>query len=103
MPQPPGVPRRLSTQNVIVLSERYLRRTLTAYFDYYHRWRTHLSLDVDCPDRDLCTRLIGVRSFSFPTLADCITTTNGWPHNRIGLMLRPIACYGFLGRTGRTT
>ena len=26
-----------------------LRRTLTAYFTYYHQWRTHLSLGKDTP------------------------------------------------------
>ena len=31
----------------IVLNERHLRRTLKSYFGYYHRWRTHLSLDID--------------------------------------------------------
>jgi putative transposase len=45
-----GSIRRDCLDHVIVLSERHLRRTLTAYFDYYHRWRTHLSLDMDCPD-----------------------------------------------------
>jgi hypothetical protein len=23
---------------------------LAKYFQYYHRWRTHLSLAMDCPD-----------------------------------------------------
>jgi putative transposase len=45
-----GSIRRDCLDHVIVLSERHLRRTLTAYFDYYHRWRTHPSLDMDCPD-----------------------------------------------------
>jgi hypothetical protein len=35
---------------VLVLGERHLRRILTRYFDYYHRARTHLSLDKDAPD-----------------------------------------------------
>jgi len=30
--------------------ERHLRRILSMYFDYYHRWRTHLSLAMDCPE-----------------------------------------------------
>jgi putative transposase len=34
---------------VIVFSEGSLRRTLTAYFGYYHQGRTHLSLDKDAP------------------------------------------------------
>jgi transposase InsO family protein len=34
----------------IVLNERHLKRILTRYFDSYHRWRTHLSLDMDSPE-----------------------------------------------------
>ena len=45
-----GSIRRDCLDHVIVFSERHLRRTLKAYFDYYHRWRTHLSLEMDCPD-----------------------------------------------------
>ena len=36
--------------HVLVLSEPHLRRTLARYFSYYHRARTHLSLDKDAPD-----------------------------------------------------
>ena len=32
------------------LSEGHLRRILSSYFDYYHRTRTHLSLEKDCPE-----------------------------------------------------
>src|SRR5207244_11130146 len=32
------------------LGERHLRRILARYFEYYHRARTHLSLDKDAPD-----------------------------------------------------
>jgi putative transposase len=35
---------------VLVLHEPHLRRTLTRYFAYYHRARTHLSLEKDAPD-----------------------------------------------------
>jgi putative transposase len=35
--------------HVIVLHERHLRRLLTEYFQYYHYWRTHQALDMDCP------------------------------------------------------
>jgi hypothetical protein len=34
---------------VIVLHERHLRRLLTGYFQYYHHWRTHRALAMDCP------------------------------------------------------
>lgn len=45
-----GSIRRECLDQVIVLSEAHLRRVLAGYFQYYHRWRTHLSLTMDCPD-----------------------------------------------------
>jgi putative transposase len=45
-----GSIRRECLDHVIVFSEDHLRRVLTGYFRYYHRWRTHLSLDMECPD-----------------------------------------------------
>src|SRR5436190_1422540 len=42
-----GSIRRECLNHVLVLGERHLRRTLTRYFAYYHRARTHLSLDKD--------------------------------------------------------
>ncbi len=45
-----GTIRRECLDHVIVLSERHFRRILSSYFDYYHRSRTHLSLEKDCPD-----------------------------------------------------
>ncbi len=45
-----GSARRECLDHVLVLSERHLRRTLTRYFAYYHRTRTHLSLEKDAPD-----------------------------------------------------
>jgi transposase InsO family protein len=44
-----GSIRRECLDHVLVLGERHLRRTLTRYFAYYHRARTHLSLDKDAP------------------------------------------------------
>ena len=45
-----GSVRRECLNHVLVLSERHLRRILVRYFAYYHRARTHLSLDKDAPD-----------------------------------------------------
>jgi putative transposase len=45
-----GSVRRECLNHVLVLSERHLRRILIRYFAYYHRARTHLSLDKDAPD-----------------------------------------------------
>ncbi|MCP4410626.1 MAG: transposase family protein [Gammaproteobacteria bacterium] len=36
--------------NVIILNERHLKRVISNYLDYYRRWRTHLSLEMDAPD-----------------------------------------------------
>jgi putative transposase len=44
-----GSIRRECLDHVIVLHERHLQRLLTDYFAYYHSWRTHLSLAMDCP------------------------------------------------------
>ena len=45
-----GSIRRDRLNHVIVLNERHLKRILTRYFDYYHRWRTHLSLGMGNPE-----------------------------------------------------
>jgi putative transposase len=45
-----GSIRRECLDHVVVFGEWHLRRILTAYFAYYHRARTHLSLDKDAPD-----------------------------------------------------
>jgi transposase InsO family protein len=45
-----GSIRRDCLDHVVVLNERHLKRILTGYFGYYHRWRTHLSLGMDSPD-----------------------------------------------------
>jgi len=44
-----GSTKRECLDHVIVLGEAHLRRVLRSYFDYYLRWRTHLSLKMDCP------------------------------------------------------
>jgi len=44
-----GSIRRDVLDQVIVLNERHLRCLLSAYCSYYHRFRTHLALNMDCP------------------------------------------------------
>ena len=44
-----GSIRRDCLDHVVVLNERHLKRILVSYFGYYHRWRTHLSLEMDSP------------------------------------------------------
>jgi transposase InsO family protein len=45
-----GSIRRDCLDHVIILGEQHLRRILTSYLAYYHRSRTHLSLDKDAPE-----------------------------------------------------
>src|SRR2546426_9044841 len=45
-----GSVRRDFLDHIVVLRERHLRRILARYFSYYHRARTHLSLDKDAPN-----------------------------------------------------
>jgi putative transposase len=46
-----GSIRRECLDHVLIVGDRHLRRILTRYFaSYYHRARTHLSLDKDAPD-----------------------------------------------------
>jgi putative transposase len=44
-----GSIRRDLLDHVIVLNELHLRRLLTDYLTYYHGFRTHLALAMDCP------------------------------------------------------
>jgi putative transposase len=45
-----GSIRRECLDHVIILNARHLRQVLADYLEYYHRHRTHRSLDQDCPD-----------------------------------------------------
>ena len=44
-----GSIRRERLNHYIILNARHLKRTLSCYFRYYHRSRTHLSLDKEWP------------------------------------------------------
>ncbi|MFC1572145.1 integrase core domain-containing protein [Candidatus Eisenbacteria bacterium] len=44
-----GSIRRECLDHVIVFNERHLKRVLSCYLAYYHRWRVHQSLGMDCP------------------------------------------------------
>ena len=44
-----GSIRRECLTDVIVLNEQHLKRVLHSYVAYYHRWRTHRSLEMDAP------------------------------------------------------
>src|SRR5215469_11294922 len=45
-----GSIRRECLNHVVVVNEWHLRRILKSYIGYYHRSRTHLSLDKDAPE-----------------------------------------------------
>ena len=45
-----GTLRRECLDHVVVLNEIHLRRLLRDYLAYYHRVRTHLSLEKDSPE-----------------------------------------------------
>jgi transposase InsO family protein len=45
-----GTLRRECLDHVVVLNEAHLRRLLRDYLTYYHRVRTHLSLEKDSPE-----------------------------------------------------
>jgi len=45
-----GTLRRECLDHVVVLNHTHLRRVPDAYLAYYHRARTHLSLDTDTPE-----------------------------------------------------
>ena len=44
-----GSIRRKCLNHFVILSTRHLRKTLTKYFDYYHRSGPHLGLGKQCP------------------------------------------------------
>ena len=50
----------MRSEEIVIFNERHQRRVLSSYVDYYHRTRTHLSLDKVCPDpRAIVPRRIG--------------------------------------------
>ena len=61
-----GSIRRDCLDDVIVLNERHLKRILTSYFDYYYRWRTHLSLEMDSSELRWVQRPALGRVIEFP-------------------------------------
>jgi transposase InsO family protein len=44
-----GSIRRECLDQIIIFNEHHLRAVLSSYFHYYHKTRTHLSLNKDCP------------------------------------------------------
>ncbi len=62
-----GSIRRECLDHVIVFNDQHLRQVLREYLDYYHRTRTHLGLEKDCPE----TREVEPPSFG-PVLSQSV-------------------------------
>jgi transposase InsO family protein len=61
-----GSIRRECLDHMIVFGQAHLRRTLSSYVQYYHRTRTHLSLDKDCPQTRCISQPTGGKIIAFP-------------------------------------
>jgi hypothetical protein len=79
----------------VIFNERHLRRVLTSYVDYYHRTRTHLSLDKDCPDsRPVMPPRMGESSPCRKSVA-YITVTNVSPPDQYHFLFANVAALLF--------
>ena len=63
-----GTLRRDCLDHVVALNERHLRRVMARYLDYYHDWRTHLSLAMDAPNPRMVHPPNDGRVVAFPEL-----------------------------------
>jgi putative transposase len=72
-----GSIRRELLDHVIVLNEPRLRYLLTAYVAYYHRFRTHLSLAMDCPEPRPISSPDRGRVIAVPEVGGSIITMSG--------------------------
>lgn len=61
-----GTLRRDCLDHVIALNECHLRRVIGRYLNYYHDWRTHLSLSMDAPNPRVVHRPDQGRVVAFP-------------------------------------
>jgi putative transposase len=61
-----GSVRRECLDHVIIFGERHLRDVLSSYFQYYHKTRTHLALDKDCPESRPIHLLSAGKIIAFP-------------------------------------
>jgi len=71
--------RRECLDYIVIFNERHLRRVLSSYSDYYHRSRTHLSLDKDCRTRARSCHAGSEESSPSRKSVACITATNVSP------------------------
>jgi transposase InsO family protein len=80
-----GSIRRECLDHVIIFHERSLRRTLDAYFHYYHRSRTHLSLGKDSPEPRSIPRRHWDQWWPCLRSVDCTIDTNAALPERCGM------------------
>jgi putative transposase len=64
-----GSIRRECLDHIVIFDERHLRHTLSSYVQYYHRARTQLSLDKDCPRTRPISPLTGGKIIARPEVA----------------------------------
>jgi putative transposase len=89
--------RRECLDHLIIINERHLHGVLSAYADYYHRTRTHLSLRKDCPDPRPVHPPTRGKVIAIPQVGVCTIAMNASPLERIynGLLIvaqRPVRC-----------
>ena len=78
-----GSIRRDCLVHVVVLNDRHMKRILMSYFNYYHRWRTHLSLGMDNPEsRSVQPPVLGKVVHNQRSVV-YITIMNGWRLDRV--------------------
>jgi hypothetical protein len=96
-----GSIRRECLDHVIVLGEGSLRRTLVAYFDFYHKSRTHLPLGKDSPEPRpiqppeigpvVARRQVGGLHHRYERHAACWSTKSGTSFYRANRKSPPLA------------
>ena len=84
-----GTLRRKCLDNVVILHEQHLRRTLQRYINFYNRWRVHRSLAMDAPDHRPVQLPERRRSWNSPMSAVFNDTTSGARPDRVSGSARP--------------
>ena len=64
-----GSIRRECLDHIVIFDEAHLRRILSSYVQYYHRTRTRLALDKDCPQPRPVSPPTGGRIIAFPEVS----------------------------------
>jgi transposase InsO family protein len=86
-----GSIRRECLDQVVIFNERHLRHVLSSYVDYYHRARTHLSLDRIVRTRVPSSHRRAAASSPSRTSAGCTTATSASQPDGINYCLPLVA------------